>query len=246
MPASSTPGMRTARQPRYSSRSASSSTRPRNAASGGARARSRASSGPVPDDPERPARAAVGVEHELEALVGGEGGDDEVVGSGPVGARGEEGGVDRRRDHDRVAPVVAADAPGDVGAVRGEAVDAGRGSQRPRRAAAPRWGGSRGGRGARRGRGRSSRRSGPTRTASGCGSSRGAAPRAPGALPWPRSGSWRARGRSRRGRTTPPRRGRAAGSGGSASPPRAAAARRRCGSPAPRARARPSPARGAG
>ena len=48
-------------------------------ASGGAAARSRASSGPVPDDPQRAARAAVGVEHEIDALVGGERGDDEVV-----------------------------------------------------------------------------------------------------------------------------------------------------------------------
>ncbi len=139
---------------------------------------------PGSDDPHRPARAAVGVEDELEALVGGEGGDDEVVGAGAVVARGEEAGVHRRRDHDRVAAVVAADAFGDVRAVRGEAVDAGRGPHVPgteARGDRPDRGGGRGG---TRGRGRSSRRSGPTRSASACGSSRGAARPARGRTPF--------------------------------------------------------------
>ncbi len=79
---------------------------------------------PAADDPQAAPAAAVGLEAQLEPLVGRERGDDEVVLSRHVRSRREEAGVDRRRDHGRVAAVVAADAAGDVRAVRGEVVDA--------------------------------------------------------------------------------------------------------------------------
>ncbi len=188
MPASSTPGIRTARQPRYCSRSASSSEPAEERGLGRGQGPQPRLLGPGADDPQRPARAAVGVEDEIEALVGGEGGDDEVVGAGAVVARGEEGRVDRRRDHDRVAPVVAADAAGHPGAVRGEAVDAGGGPHVPGAQARRDRPDREGGRGATRGRGRSSRRSGPRRSASACGSSTGAA--RPGAGRTPLAAQW--------------------------------------------------------
>ena len=193
---------------------------PRNSTSGGASARSRASSGPLPTILQRPAGAAVGLEHQLDPLVGREGRDHEVVGAGRVAAGREEVGVHGRRDHLRVAAVVAADAAGHV-------------ARCWRRSGATRGGGGHvPGAQALGDRGRSrARAAGATR------------PRAEvvvvavpdvahrrvavadvqrarraRARPWPRSASWRSRGRSRRGRWRRRRRGRAAGSGGSGAP----------------------------
>ena len=119
-------------------------------------------------------RAAIRVEHELDALVGHEGGDHEVVVAGRVRAPGVKksvstgGGITVDG-----AAVVAADAAGHVGAVGGEVVDARRRWPRPRRAgaSAARAISGRAG-GADAAARRSSRRSGPTRSASACGSSR--------------------------------------------------------------------------
>ena len=135
MPKSSTPGISTARQPRYSSRSSSSLTRPRKRDLGrGERAQARrppgrcrrcAAAGRCRGRPRARGRAA------CRARGPRRRGRTRPAASAPGR---EEVGVDRRRDHDRVAAVVAADAPGDVGAVRGEAVDPARRWRRPRRA----------------------------------------------------------------------------------------------------------------
>ena len=203
IPASSTPGIRTARQPAVQLAQLLVADACRgSAASGGARARSRASSGPVPDDPQGPAGAAVGVEHQLEALVGGEGGDDEVVGAGAVVAGGEEGGVDGRRDDARRRGRSSA------------------GCGRPRRRCSRRSGGR-----GRRSRTSQARRRAATGRMASARQGRGAAraevvveavpdvahrrvavaqvqgARARAARPWRRSGSSRARGRSPRGRS---------------------------------------------
>ena len=180
MPKSSTPGMTTARQPAVEvAQGARPTTRPGRSPRAAPARRRRASSGPLPTMVSGPARAPVGLEHQLEPLVGSEGrrprGRSRPGSSGPGVKKSTSTG---RRDHLGLAAVVAADAAGDVRAVGGEAVDARGRWPRPRPAGPrPRWARARrAGPGARPGR--SSRRSGPTRSAWACGSSRRA--RAPG------------------------------------------------------------------
>ena len=76
-------------------------TCPRNSTSAGAAAARRAVLRAAADDLQRAARAAIGLEDEVEALVGREGRDHEVVRPGRVGAGREEVRVHGRRGSPR-------------------------------------------------------------------------------------------------------------------------------------------------
>ena len=178
---------------------ASSGTCPRNSTSGGARARRRASSGPVPTIAQAASRCRGRRRARARGACRGRG-------PRPRGRRrpgrsspGVKKSVSTGGGMTLGLPaVVAPDAAGHVGAVGDEAVDPGGGARRPRRAAAPRRG-----RIARRASGRDAARAEVVVVAVPDVAHRRVAvaeverARAAGARPWPRSGSSRAPGRSR-------------------------------------------------